>query len=173
MDIFVLHEEPSECVKLYSDVHVTKMLIESCQLLSTVHKLTGTSESVIPYNATQTSHPCIKWLLRSRNNYIWLAVLAANLDIEYTYRTGKNHKSSNATEWLLAHVPDSLMDVPQTPFIIGFNTSKFYVEVGMAASVIDVYRAFYKKYKQGYSRKDGTHITYKWSKRGKPEFMCN
>ncbi len=49
---------------LLNDKHVIKLILESCQLLSTAHHLLGDS-SKITYKATHANHPCA--MVRSTN----------------------------------------------------------------------------------------------------------
>ena len=39
MNIFYLHNDPTECAKLHTDKHVVKMILESAQMLSTAHHI--------------------------------------------------------------------------------------------------------------------------------------
>ena len=39
MNIFYLSEDPVQCAKWHCDKHVTKMIIEYAQLLSTAHRV--------------------------------------------------------------------------------------------------------------------------------------
>ena len=92
MNIFVLDENPSLAAQYQCDKHVVKMVLETAQLLSTVHHFYGTATDVM-YKPTHRNHPCSKWLLESRNNYDWLAAHFHALLHEYEYRYGKFHKS--------------------------------------------------------------------------------
>ena len=39
MNIFYLHNDPTECAKQHNDKHVVKMILEYAQLLSTAHRV--------------------------------------------------------------------------------------------------------------------------------------
>lgn len=71
------------------DAHVVKMILESCQLLSTHDRLNGLVEN--RYKSTHINHPCRK-CLNNINNYIWLCKHLNALLTEYTYRYHKIHK---------------------------------------------------------------------------------
>lgn len=112
------------------------MILESCQLLSTAHRVndgvlvnskskTGRSvkrwklndwrESEL-YSATHINHPSAVWCRQSKANYLWLANLNLALCEEYTYRYGKTHKceSTGLVYVLLKNVPNNISDNPFT-----------------------------------------------------------
>ena len=105
MNIFVVDANPTLAAQQLPDRHVTKMVLESCQLLSIVfskwyhnwsdiHKSDGT-----PY-ATQKgafrNHPCTVWSAQNEHNLAWLIAHGCALSAEYTHRYGKIH-SCNST----------------------------------------------------------------------------
>ena len=58
MNIFVLDRDPIQAAKYMCDKHVVKMILESCQLLSTAHRvLDGTKiEAITPKNRKYTRY---------------------------------------------------------------------------------------------------------------------
>ena len=112
MNIFYLHNDPTECAKLHNNKHVVKMILEYAQLLSTAHRyldgnvtvglsvsgrkrttyiLDSTLNSIL-YASTHINHPSAIWVRKSPENYLWLANMLIALCEEYTYRYGKTHK---------------------------------------------------------------------------------
>jgi hypothetical protein len=107
MNIFVLDEDPTIAAEMLCDKHCIKMILESCQLLSTAHhvcdgqqiQVTG-KRTYITYDckkpnllkATMINHPCTVWARASRDNYLWLWKHAYTMCKEYTRRYGKVHK---------------------------------------------------------------------------------
>lgn len=132
VNIFYLDPIPNVCAKYHMDRHVTKMVLEYCQLLSTTHRvLDGTksiglsssgrkqtryvladSRETIMYSATHINHPSTVWVRQSDGNYFWLTNLLVELCKEYTYRYGKVHKCERIglVKLLYECVPDN-MDV--------------------------------------------------------------
>lgn len=90
MNIFYLHKNPKICAQYHCDKHVVKMIVETAQILSTVHWVCGDQG---PYKATHQKHPCVIWAGESKNNYKWLHSLGIELCKEYTYRYQKTHGS--------------------------------------------------------------------------------
>jgi hypothetical protein len=121
MNIFVLAEDAAESARMMCDKHVIKMILESCQLLSTAHHVLDGDELHVNTGkrkyktyictkknickATMINHPCTIWTRETRANYIWLWRHAYALCKEYTRRYKKVH----AMEQMLM---DELYDPP-------------------------------------------------------------
>jgi len=103
MNIFYLHQDPTQCARYHCDKHVVKMILESAQLLSGAHWVSG---SIAPYGLTHRNHPCAIWVRASLSNYMWLCSLARELCREYTHRYEKVHKSQAIIEWALLNAPN-------------------------------------------------------------------
>jgi hypothetical protein len=86
MNIFVLDTDIERCARYHCDAHVSKMILESVQILCTALNKKGFSA---PYRSTHASHPCVLWAERSYDNFRWLARLARALNAEYRYRHAK------------------------------------------------------------------------------------
>jgi hypothetical protein len=122
MNIFYLHPNPRRCARWHCDKHVVKMILESCQLLYTIHWMTTTE--IEPshihcapnrgYKPTHQKHPCVLWLCESIENYRWLVKLARCLSDEYTFRYGKTHSCLEHIHWL-SYVEPTLPQVSFTP----------------------------------------------------------
>ena len=101
MNIFILDDQISNIPALMSDQHVIKMILESCQILCTVHHTHNTPN--VPYKKTHQNHPCVVWAAESSYNYNYVLELAQALSDEYTFRFGKRHKSQDVIDWLNAN----------------------------------------------------------------------
>lgn len=102
MNIFVLHQNPRIAATMLCNQHVTKMVLESTQMLCTVLRKQGVEDDVLrehgvvtksgtTYSLTHGSHPCLKWAMSSRNAFDWLLSHALGLATEYALRFGKRH----------------------------------------------------------------------------------
>lgn len=139
MNIFVLDNSPTIAAKYMCDKHVVKMILESCQLLSTAHRvLDGTQKQVITsknrkyttfvmscpkldsflYKSTMINHPCTIWTRDGSSNYAWLAYHNISLINEYSSRYNKNHASTELAQWLLRNIPNNIIQKPLTPFAL-------------------------------------------------------
>jgi len=69
MNIFVLDYDPRVAAQMMCDKHVVKMIVEGCQMLSTIHRLGGAEEDFL-YKKSFMNHPCTVWARSSSHNYI-------------------------------------------------------------------------------------------------------
>lgn len=100
MNIFVLDKDPGQAARWHFDKHVTKMLLESCQILCTALHQNAKLDD-IPYKPAHAKHPCTIWASSSRENFEWLAYLAIGLNDEYEYRYGKIHKCKAVLDYCI------------------------------------------------------------------------
>jgi len=162
---------------MHVDKHVTKMVIEYAQLLSTAHRyLDGTMSVVLSqrgrktkrwslyddlrdnllYSATHINHPSAKWVRFSSGNYGWLYRLFRELCTEYTYRYGKIHLTETKLSELLKDPPKN---IPQGEFTPPWRAMPDNVKVGDDS--LASYRNYYIKNK--------THLS-NWKGRNVPEW---
>jgi hypothetical protein len=86
MNIFVLDTDIRRCAQHHCDRHVSKMILESVQMLCTALHKRGVEA---PYRPTHANHPCVLWVERSWDNFRWLTELAVELNREYRFRYDK------------------------------------------------------------------------------------
>lgn len=132
MNIFVLDTEPCVAASYHCDKHISKMILESAQMLSTV--LGG------PYKPTHQNHPCTKWVAQSWSNAFWLWSLAFNLNLEYKRRFNhtQDHKSWEAIQAHDQLMPLLLADEGITPFALAMPDEY------KSPDPVYAYRAYYK-----------------------------
>jgi len=137
MNIFVLDKNPTTAAEYMCDKHIVKMILESCQLLSTAHRvldgkkverqtkngrrytyymLEDSKVDSYIYKSTMINHPCTIWTRQSTRNYDWLCKHTLALCEQYTKRYGKTHVSTQLAEWLFKHPPTGLKIDSLTPF---------------------------------------------------------
>ena len=144
MNIFALDKRPNIAAQMHCDKHVVKMVLETAQILSTVHHLYESKRAKDAYKPTHKNHPCVKWAAESMGNYQWLYRLFENLSREYKHRYGKNHKSW-VKLWDVVNVaPRSPRRMPGpvtllTPFALAMpDVYKF-----VSSDPVECYRAYY------------------------------
>ena len=100
MNIFVVDRDPIIAARLLPDRHVTKMILESCQMLSVIFSdhYWGIGEVLkkdgTPFKTAKgafKNHPCTKWAAESINHCAWLIQHACGLSDEFNARYGKRH----------------------------------------------------------------------------------
>lgn len=89
MNIFMSSECPIESANNLDSKRINKMLLESCQMLSTAVNECG---GKAPYKSTHKNHPSNVWVRQAKKNYSWLWSHAQQLTHIYTLETGKTHK---------------------------------------------------------------------------------
>ena len=75
--------------KSQDNYRLVKMILESCQILSTVLNEQGIKA---PYRSFNPKHPSCLWAAESSDNFINLIKHCASMLDEYTERFGKTHK---------------------------------------------------------------------------------
>lgn len=123
MNIFVLSSDAVESARMMCDKHVVKMIVETCQLLSTAHHVVdGTPVQIVgkrTYNtyqcdksdickATMINHPCSIWTRENSANYKWLWHHGAALCGEYNHRYNKVHSMKSMLTGPLFDVPSKI-----------------------------------------------------------------
>jgi hypothetical protein len=121
MNIFYLDSDPVVCAQMHCDKHVVKMILESCQLLSTAHRVLDGHSRIeksasgrnvkrwylndlrqgILYGATHINHPSAIWCRENILHYAWLRELLDALLEEYTHRYEKIHKCETIAKYLM------------------------------------------------------------------------
>jgi len=135
MNIFYLNKNYKTCAEYHTNKHLISQIKESCQLLSTAHRVLdgvqyidsssgrrikrwklGNSYENILYKATHVNHPSAIWVRQSEANYRWLVSLLSELCKEYTYRYGKTHKCeySGLVDLLYVNSPRNISNRPFT-----------------------------------------------------------
>jgi hypothetical protein len=173
MNIFVLDINPRIAAIYHNDAHLTKMILETAQLLSTAHRvLDGTKiqekhprtnrlvtryklENDSFYQATHINHPCAIWTRSSAQNYIWLNKLFISLGEEFRYRRNKDHKTYIDLKDLLSALPKNIPHIGLTPF------AQAMPDKYKDADAVKAYRNYYIHEKN--------HLA-KWSLRSKPDW---
>lgn len=158
MNIFFLDFSPSQCAQAHCDKHVIKMILETAQLLSTVkHKLEPADHphKEVWYKPTHARHPCTLWVGETAQNYAWTVELLHSLLEEYTYRYGKQHKTSERLH-ALSKVPEVLMRRSLGMTTLPKVMPEVYHDTG---NIVEAYRAYYKAEKRSFA---------KWTRRETP-----
>ncbi len=175
MNIFYLDKEPSLAAEYLHDTHVNKMLLETCQILSTTHhyfgdKFENWSKHVKyraePYKSTHINHPCCAWARANYFNYNWLVIYADCLAKEFKFRKSKEHKCGGVAEYFAKNrLNDDL------PFMV--STKVFMTRIPLCMpeefhipnDPVGSYRNYYNKVK--FQDKNDKRMDT-WTKREKP-----
>lgn len=138
MNIFVLHRCATVAAGMHSDLHVSKMTLESAQILATVHHLSGNG-SYVKYKPTHPHHPCVKWAAASRANYRWLWQLGIGLARQYRLRFKREHACERLFLGELREPPPALTFAAPTPF------AQAMPEELRGDDAVEAYRRYYQQ----------------------------
>ena len=153
MNIFVLDREIKQCAQYHCDQHVSKMILESVQMLCTSLNKKGFAT---PYKSTHVKHPCVLWVEESYSNFLWLKELAIELNREFKFRYDRDN--DHASIKILSEIKKcKFSDNGLTEFAQAMpNEYKF------KNNAVRAYRNFYRGEKSKFA---------KWTKRPIPKWM--
>jgi hypothetical protein len=112
MNIFILDEDNRKSVSYLVTSHLTKMPLETVQVLCSPFE-NGTA----PYKRTHINHPCCRWCRESIQNYEWLLDYGDAIFDEFRLQRGKEHASRFVLNWCKENYKSlGLPDKGMTPF---------------------------------------------------------
>lgn len=153
MNIFVLDPNAQRCARYHCDQHVSKMILESAQLMCTALNKQGIKT---PYKSTHVIHPCTIWVGQSYDNFLWLKKLALALNAEYRYRFEKttDHASVRVIEEIATRRFESRGLLP--------FAQAMPEEYRVPGDAVAAYRRFYIAEKLAFAR---------WTRRRRPRWL--
>ena len=142
MNIFAIegNEETGEVdwiksAKSQDNMRVVKMILESCQILSTVLNEQGVKA---PYRSFNPKHPSCKWAAASSANFENLMRHCASMIEEYEERFGKNHKCKAVLVRIKElYKPERFEKADPTPLLLAMP------EYFRSDNVVKSYRKYY------------------------------
>lgn len=163
MNIFASHHCPIQSAHNLPNVLLNKMVVESCQILSTVHHTLDGIQ--VGYKPTHSQHPSTVWTRSTSANYQWLYAHFKALCEEYTFRTGKIHKSSELLN-VLGKLPTNIKKAELEPFAMAMPDP--HKRLGIFDQTV-AYRSYLKeKYAEWACREKP--IAVSWGLRNQPEW---
>lgn len=172
MNIFVVHENPNVAATLLCNRHVTKMTIESTQMLCTALRQNGVSEDTMrtfgivnskgePYGATHVNHPCTRWVTLSTGSFDWLLAHGLSLATEYGLRYRRQHACVKPLLGILSLRSSNLFPpfahTDRAPFAQAMPDA-FKVE----GDAVKAYRRFYQEKLAGWTE-EGRMPRWPWA----------
>lgn len=126
--------------------------------ISHEHGLDNFPTSIPP--TLHKNHPSSIWCRETKENYLWLYELAENLCAEYTFRTGKVHKTAEKIEML--KTPPTLPFGQLTKFALAMP------EEYKSEDPVESYRNYYRNEKV--FMKNGKRMDT-WTRRERPSWF--
>ena len=164
MNIFATSECPVQSAQEHNSVHVVKMAVEICQLLSTAHhEIDGVQ---VGYKPTHKNHPSAIWVRKCSGNYQWAYEHFKALLDEYTFRTGKVHKSSELLV-SLAKQPSKIEIGEKTAFAMAMPDE--HKKLGIFDPTKAYQSYLNSKFQEWLARPKPMKV--EWTGRGKPSWV--
>lgn len=153
MNIFVLDKDIVRCARFHCDKHVSKMILESAQIMCTALHARGIPA---PYRPTHARHPCVLWAGESYDNFRWLGELASALNDEYRlrYQKDRDHASIAVLNEISQFRFESL---GLTEFVQAMPD-----EYKVPGNAVEAYRKFYKGEKRDFAKWTARTEPYWW-----------
>ena len=126
MNLFILSLIQKEIAKCMMDKHVSKILLESVQMLCSAKRILDPDDEINDriYKLAHKNHPVTIWCRKSRQNFVWVLDLIEELHTEWRFRYGhpdtKYHKSYLVSLILRENIPceDKFEEKELTPFAL-------------------------------------------------------
>ena len=159
MNIFFLDKTPDMSAKYLCDKHVPKMLLETCQMLSTaVQKYVGRIEDL--YKPAYPKHPSTIWAGTTRNNFVWLLEHGNEINYQYEIRYNKKHKSKRILDIIQDRGYDSEIPLGNSEWIT--DPPLCMPEDCKRDCYIFSYRKYYMDYKRPFAKWDKLNNKPDW-----------
>ena len=132
MNIFYLDKDPNRAARSMINKHVSKMIVESGQLLSTAHRYLDGTEAIklsknnrrlkywihpnsdldeVLYKSCFLNHPSGVWTRASSDNYMWLYNHFVALGAEFKRRYKKDHLTITKLTQALSVPPKNIPNI--------------------------------------------------------------
>lgn len=160
MNIFAVDKDPIIAAESLNDAHVSKLILETAQMLSFVAARYG-YPTLYKATGSHKKHPATIWAGNRRANWEWLIEHGLALEREKIFRTGKGHKSAD----VIRYYKDNNYGPPED------NLPKEVFALCMpekyrGSKKVQAYREYYLNEKQ--FMKNGKRYT--WTKRKPPDW---
>lgn len=169
MNIFFLDTSPFKAAQYLCDKHLSKMQLESAQMLSTaVHVLCPDADLQHLYKKTHVSHPSAVWVRQSYRNATWLYDHIFGMHCEWQARGHSEHKSyqiSVAAYSLLGNVwprSDRLAQLTDVPLCMPDECRDKLPKHVPIAEAVAAYRKYYREHKAYMAKWPENKIPYWW-----------
>ncbi len=142
MNIFAIEKSPNsdkidwvKSAKSQDNYRVVKMILESCQILSTVLNEQGIKA---PYRSFNPKHPSCLWAAESASNFANLITHCEAMIEEYEERFGKQHKCKDVLKQIV-----SIYDPTKFPTMRPTRLRMAMPDEFRSDDIVESYRRYY------------------------------
>lgn len=155
MNLFHLDSSAVTSARMLCDKHVPKMLLETCQMLSTAvrNQIPQVIKGDAVYKSAYPKHPMTIWVGDSYRNFLWAYDHGVEINKQYQYRFGKIHKSErilDAVKFYMSFMRDSYVEqkkIDSTPVPLCMPDTYKWCD-----NHVDSYREYYFHDKQYFAK---------------------
>lgn len=145
MNVFASSSCPVRCARVLDDRRVVKMILESCQVLSTAAAIYGRWQPGFA-RPTHALHPCVLWVAEGRQNFEWLWEHANALDSERRWRWSRDTEHKTLAACRSAKIAQTQRYLPsgRTPFVNCARNRQLGIDFTSEPNVHRAYRLYLK-----------------------------
>jgi hypothetical protein len=149
LNIFILNKDPIKSAEAYVKMHLSKMILEFSQLLSTaihetkpINEWEFLSDVKTEYKTTHKNHPCAIWVRSNPNHFKWLAGFTHILHEEFKHRRNKSHLAyTKLSDWKI--IKPDYIDLCLNTDIESLSPPKCMPDEYKSDTVVQSYRNYY------------------------------
>ncbi len=152
MNIFHLDHDPKLSAQSLCDKHISKMLIETAQMLCTTARTLHNLHHPDFYRSTHRNHPMTLWVGAHLSNFRYTMEIGRQIALEYTYRYKKIHKAQRIIDLFFSMMHNNIF--PDMPFDKDSISTppQCMPEIYFDTHHITAYRKYYQGDKQRFAQ---------------------
>lgn len=160
MNIFAVSSYPTACARALDDSRLSKMQLETAQMLCTDMRRRGRS---VPYRSTHAHHPVVRWLAHD-GAFRWAVSYFEALDVEWRWRGHDRHASFALVHPLAVRVAHSLPLLRRPTFVNAAARKSLSIDFTHVRPATLAYREYLA------ARWDAAERPPTWGRRGPPRW---
>ena len=140
------------------DKHIVKMILESAQMLSTVARNCGYTNSIL-YAVGWAKHPCTLWAGETYSNWEWLCLHGIEMGNQYCQRYTKDFEKQHKSSYVIEYIYKNKLGPKEgslTPF------AQAMPEEYKNTCAVTAYRNYYHGEKAYFAKWKNTNPPYWW-----------
>lgn len=148
MQIFFIDYDPKKIAQQQCDKHCVKMPTEIMQIISTVWQISSPIQAADYFArgwlykpVRNYTHPAIRWVGQSLENYVWAVHFLAEMCLEFEFRYKHHHFCINFLPFLCEKM--TLPHLPNIPFVKMSEDFQAIPEEYKREDPVVAYRMFY------------------------------
>ena len=122
MNLFILSLSVTECAQFMFDKHVSKIILEAAQMLSTAVNIIEPEHNLTTYKTCHINHPVSIWVRTSLENFLWTIDLVEAMHNEWKYRNDHPHSKLHKSYEMAMYLKKKVLPHSHKPCLTNLNT---------------------------------------------------